>query len=137
MLWTLLSCFRRVSKKQRIYHLKLASFQPYSASYHTGCSHMSPFLVQVHLKASKTDQFKQSPHVPGKIDLCAVIALLVYMASSPLVAGLLFATREGHSLTKPMLVEILKIVLERAGFKPQVKVCFHKSFRLSLNMLGH
>lgn len=45
--------------------------------------------------------------------------------------------KEGHSLTEPMVVKLLKTVLEKAGFKPEVKVCLHKSFCSSLDMPRH
>ena len=70
-----MSCFWRVPKKQRIYHPKLQ--QAFSPTVHLtaldACSHMSSSLAQMLLKALKTDQFKQSPHIPGKNNLRTVL----------------------------------------------------------------
>lgn len=86
-------------------------------------SHTDPSLVRVHLKTSKTDQFKQGMDVfLGKTnnDLCPVAALLNYLAARPPIPGPLFIRSDGKPLTKPILVKLLKATLESAGFQPQV-----------------
>ena len=94
-------------------------------------SHTDPSLVRVHLKASKTDQFKQGMGVfLGKTDkdLCPLAALLNYLAARPPITGPLLVTSDGKPLTKPMLVKLLKATLESAGYQPQALIMVMHSF---------
>ena len=81
-------------------------------------SHSNPTLVQLHLKQSKTDQFRQGAFIylsRTGTDLCPVSALLAYLAIRGDVPGPLFIHQDRSPLTKHKLILMLRSTLQEAG----------------------
>ncbi len=91
----------------------------------------NPRVLQVFLKQSKTDPFRQGVHLYlGKTGtaICPVVAVLAYLAVGSRQEGPLFRYQDGRYLTRQRLVTELRQVLEKAGLD-QSKYCGH-SFRI-------
>lgn len=81
-------------------------------------SHNSPSMMQVRLKASKTDPFRHGVDlVIGKSgdELCPVEAMMSYLAARGDGPGPLFLYSDGHYLTREKLVLALRQVLSSAN----------------------
>ena len=81
-------------------------------------SHSNPTLMQLHLKESKTDQFRQGAFIylsRTGTDLCPVSALLAYLAIRGDVPGPLFIHQDRSPLTKHKLILMLRSTLQEAG----------------------
>ena len=94
-------------------------------------SRSNPTVVQVRIKASKTDPFRKGVFVYlGKTDdlLCPVAAVTAYMASRGRSPGPFFVFRGGKPLSRQLLVEKLREALSLAGLDPK-KYAGH-SFRI-------
>ena len=77
-----------------------------------------PSRMEVRIKASKTDPFRQGISLfIGKVssDLCPVSAMLVYLVVRGSHAGSLFKFLDGRSLTRQRLVIAVKEALDAAG----------------------
>ena len=94
-------------------------------------SHTAPSYIQVRLKASKTDPFRQGVELhlgaTGK-ELCPVAAVLSFMAVRGSSRGPLFTWRYGHFLTRDKLVKCMQAALGKAGY-PASKYVGH-NFRI-------
>ena len=91
----------------------------------------APHTLQVRLKQSKTDPFRQGIYLfVGKTgsDLCPVSAVLAYLAVRGKKEGPLFTYHDGRYLTCQRLVAEVRDALERAGLD-QSRYCGH-SFRI-------
>ena len=78
----------------------------------------SPSLIQVRLKASKTDPFRQGVSVYLGItggDLCPVAAILDYMVRRGPTEGPFFTFADGSFLTRDRLVRAMREALQSAG----------------------
>lgn len=75
--------------------------------------------LEVHLKTSKTDLFRQGVTkyvgATGKC-LCPVASVLAYMVHSGNKPGPLFIFRDGRQLTRPHFVTALQAALRNAGY---------------------
>ena len=81
----------------------------------------NPQSVQVRIKASKTDPFRQGVLVyVGRTNqpLCPVSALLAYMVRRGNRPGPLFIFQDGRPLTRPRFVTEVRKVLLAAGIDP-------------------
>ena len=81
-------------------------------------SRESPSLVQVRIKASKTDPFRQGVTlVIGKTNdcLCPVTAVLAYMVARGSSPGLLFTWEDKRFLTRESFVGAVRAALAEAG----------------------
>ncbi|XP_062509098.1 uncharacterized protein LOC134185333 [Corticium candelabrum] len=70
-------------------------------------SHVTPSVVCIHLKQSKTDPFRQGVNISlgrSKQEICPVAALLSYMALRGSAQGPLFLYDDGTSLSRNRLV---------------------------------
>ena len=77
-----------------------------------------PRRIKVRIKASKTDPFRKGVDVhlgwTGQ-SLCPVSALLAYMVRKKEGQGPLFRFVDGRPLTRPLLVEAVRVALENVG----------------------
>ena len=96
----------------------------YDASTHLNFSDialdntMSPNIVQIRLKASKTDPFRQGVNIHiGRTNhtLCPVSALLNFIAARGNSPGLLFHFKDSSPLTKSKFTSKLRYLLSLAG----------------------
>ena len=79
----------------------------------------SPAWIQVIIKASKTDPFRQGVTLHlGRTgaDLCPVVAVLEYMVARGSEAGPLFMWQDGRYLTRASFVKEVRAALTVAGF---------------------
>ena len=75
--------------------------------------HVNPSLVKIHLKSSKTNQFRQGVDIfVGANKLCPVAALLAYLALRGSRYGPVFVNQTGLPLTKGSFVENLRAALK-------------------------
>lgn len=82
----------------------------------------NPQSIQVKIKASKTDPFRQGVLVyVGRTDkpLCPVAALLAYMVERGKKPGPLFSFQDGKPLTRPRFVTEIRRALAMAGVDPK------------------
>ncbi len=94
---------------------------------------VNPRVMQVFLKQSKTELFRQGIMLYlGKAgtEICMVTTVLAYVVVGSRQEGLLFRYQDGRYLTRQRLVTEFRCVLERAG-PNQTKYCGH-SFRIGL-----
>ena len=88
-------------------------------------------MIQVRIKASKTDPFRQGVSIymgaTGK-QLCPVVAVLSYMVERGNSPGPLFQWQDGTYLTRDNFVHSLREALSLAGYPPE-KFAGH-SFRI-------
>ena len=85
-------------------------------------SHSSPSLIQVTIKASKTDPFRQGVtlYIGATGDqLCPVTAVLSYMVARGSSPGPLFIWEDNRYLTRERLVTSLRAALTKAGYAAQ------------------
>ena len=78
----------------------------------------APMVIQVAIKQSKTDPFRQGVNIffgRTSTDLCPVAALLNYLVVRGSEPGPLFRFRDGHFLTRQRLVQAVREALQRAG----------------------
>ena len=81
-----------------------------------------PSLLQVHLKQSKTDQFRKGIDIFGgrtRNNLCPVVAVLAYIAARGDVSGPLFKFADGRPLTRVRFVAQIRQALESSGLFSQ------------------
>ena len=94
-------------------------------------SKLNPSMIQVRIKASKTDPFRQGVSLylgaTGK-QLCPVVAVLSYMVERGNSPGPLFQWQDGTYLTRDSFVHSLREALSLAGYPPE-KFAGH-SFRI-------
>lgn len=99
----------------------LAAFDPavhLSAQDITVDSTEAPTCLQVHVKASKTDPFRQGCHVyigVGSPSLCAVRSVLCYLARRGNTSGPIFILSNGQPLTRQLVTDRLRAILKSAG----------------------
>ena len=94
-------------------------------------SHISPSLLQIRIKMSKTDQFKRGTSVfmaPSHNELCPVAAVLSYLVNRPPNEGPLFQFMDGSPLTRPRFMREFRRVLSAAGV--QAEAYTGHSFRI-------
>ena len=99
----------------------LASFSP--ALHLCVCdisvdSDISPSCLRVRIKASKTDPFRKGCFVhigKGRFPLCALQAILAYLARRGNSGGPLFLFQDGRPLTRAVLTACLREILAGAG----------------------
>ena len=80
--------------------------------------HNAPSSIEVTIKASKTDPFRQgvTVHIGSTGDeLCPVVAVLGYMAMRGSSPGPLFRWEDGRYLTRVSFVEGVRDALHQAG----------------------
>ena len=81
-------------------------------------SHVSPSHIAVFLKRSKNDPFTAGTFlylgITGDV-LCPVSSMLGYLAIRPTKQGPLFIFEDGSSLSRPSLIQSLRLVLRTAG----------------------
>ena len=78
----------------------------------------NPQYLVIHLKASKTDPFRQGVSVVvGKTDndLCPLAAGLAYMVTRRSAPGLFFRFSDGKGLTRDRFVKAVRLALSSAG----------------------
>ena len=78
----------------------------------------APTCLQVFIKASKTDPFRQGCHVYiglGSSSLCAVQALLDYLSRRGNGPGPLFLLDNGQPLSRQLVTDRLRAILQSAG----------------------
>ncbi len=78
----------------------------------------SPAYIEVQLKSSKTDPFRQGVAVYlGRTsqDLCPVAAVLAYMVTRGTGPGIFFRFQDGRSLTRERFVSAVKVALTNAS----------------------
>ena len=78
-------------------------------------------MVQIKIKASKTDPFRHGVMVHvGKTgnELCLVAAITAYLAIRGTTSGPFFLLEDGNPLTRPRFVEQVRLILCRAGYNP-------------------
>ena len=81
-------------------------------------SHSNPFVVQLRIKESKTDPFRQGINIfLGKTDIaiCPVQAVIQYITVHSPNPGPLFMLSEGTPRTRGYLVSLVQAALRRAG----------------------
>lgn len=99
----------------------LASFSPelhLSVADVSVDSRLSPSGMRIWIKASKTDPFRQGCYIHiglGKAPLCAVHAMLSYLALRGDKPGPLFLLRSGQPLSRATLTNWLREILSSAG----------------------
>ena len=77
-----------------------------------------PSKIQIHIKGSKTDQWRKIIHLlVGRTDshLCAVKAILTYIAARGFRDGPLFINIDGSPFTQQQLILSLRNTLTKAG----------------------
>ena len=103
----------------------------FDQSYHLGVSnvkvdsHINPTHMEVRIKASKTDPFRQGFTVQLGATQRTLRVFLVLRGTDP---GPLFKLENGKFLTRAMFVEKLRTALSVAGY-PEKKYASH-SFRI-------
>ena len=109
----------------------------YDASVHLNVSDISvdnienPSMLQVRIKQSKTDPFRQGVNLcvgRTRTSLCPVAAVLSYLAARGMSDGPLFQFQDGRALTRQRFVYQVREGLRMAGID-QNKYCGH-SFRI-------
>ena len=78
----------------------------------------SPSCLEVHLKSSKTDPFRQGVSVylgRTSLDLCPVAAILAYMVERGSASGVFFRFRDGRPLTRDRFITAMRAALSEAG----------------------
>lgn len=91
----------------------------------------TPTVIRLRLKASKTDPFRKGVEIyigRGEGKLCPITALVRFLALRGSKPGPLLCWKDGSPLTKPRLVGLLRVALEKAGLDP-AKFAGH-SFRI-------
>ena len=94
-------------------------------------SHQNPTYLQVTLKASKTDPFRQGVTLyigATQSNVCPVAAVLSFMVARGNTPGPLFSEEDGKYLTRVKFVTEVRSALWRAGY-PAEKYAGH-SFRI-------
>ncbi len=125
MLWA--ACCLAFFGFMRIGELTVPSDDGYDASGHLSWGDVlvddpaHPSRIEVRIKASKTDPFRQGISIfIGRVasDLCPVAAMLAYLVVRGKSAGPLFRFIDGKPLTRQRLVTAVKVALEEAGVEP-------------------
>ena len=91
----------------------------------------SPSYLEIYIKASKTDPFRQGVRVylgKSNTDICPVASVLAYMVVRGPRQGPFFVFADGHGLTRDRLVTALRSALRSAGI-PEHNYAGH-SFRI-------
>ena len=83
---------------------------------------VSPRMILLHIKQSKTDATRQGAQVvlgvTGK-DICPVKALLPYLVIRRAQPGPLFITPDNHHLTQPLFRSMLHSLLKQVGLRAE------------------
>ena len=82
-------------------------------------SHKKPTFLQVQIKASKTDRFRQLVTLyigATGTDLCPIAAIVSYMMVRGTKPGPFFTRSDGSYMTRDYFVAAVKAVLSEAGF---------------------
>lgn len=98
----------------------------------------TPTLMQVTLKASKTDPCRKGVNIflgNTSTELCPVAAMLAFMAVRGCQQGFLFTFQAGHYLTKARFIQHVRLALQAAGFNCK-KYSGH-SFRIGVATMAH
>ena len=85
-------------------------------------SHASPSMLEIKIKASKTDQTRKGVSLfvgRTQTSLCPVTAILAYMAVRGTSPGPLFLLNDGTTLTRQKLVQMVQNTLQLAGIDPR------------------
>ena len=85
-------------------------------------SHASPSMLQVKIKASKTDPFRQGVTLyigATRGPLCPVTSVLSYMVARGNSDGPLFTWEDGRYLTRAGFVSGMRVALSAAGYAAQ------------------
>ena len=83
-------------------------------------SHRSPTFLQVQIKASKTDPFRQGVTLyigATGTDLCPVAAIVSYMMARGTKPGPFFTRSYGKYMTREYFVAAVRAALSQAGIK--------------------
>ena len=122
MLWAAsLLCFYGFLRSGEI---TIQSSKSYDASVHLNYADVrfdnpsNPSMMQVHIKASKTDPFRMGCHIyVGRTNgnLCPINAMLSYLAVRGSSAGLLFHFKDTTPLVKSKFVSEFRDKLSQAG----------------------
>ena len=83
-------------------------------------SHVDPSALEVKLKASKTDPFRQGVTVVvgrtnSPVGLCPVVANVAYMVARGATPGVYFTFGDGRLLTRDRFVRVIRSALAQAG----------------------
>ena len=85
-------------------------------------SHASPSMLEIKIKASKTDQTRKGVSLfvgCTQTSLCPVTAILAYMAVRGTSPGPLFLLNDGTMLTRQKLVQMVQNTLQLVGIDPR------------------
>ena len=122
MLWSAsLLCFFGFLRSGEITIPTAAAYDPtahLSFSDISTDSSVNPSIIQVRIKASKTDPFRLGVHVHvGRTgnDLCPVNALLHYLSLRGTAPGILFHLQDGSPLTKSKFTSLFRKALSKSG----------------------
>ena len=100
------------------------SLAAFSSSVHLGVediafdSALSPTCLRVRIKASKTDPFRKGCFIHigrGNFPLCAIEAMLTYLAARGNGTGPLFLQQNGSPLTRSLLTSWLREIMVSSG----------------------
>ena len=75
---------------------------------------LSPFILKVFIKSSKTDPFRQGCTIrigAGLVPLCPIRSMLAYLNVHPTFSGPLFTFRNGSFLTRAFLAGLVQHAL--------------------------
>lgn len=135
MLWAASSlCFFGFLRSGEIVAPKQHEFDPEVTLCYSDIqvdSKIKPTMIRVHIKASKTDPFRQGVSLylgATGMQLCPVMAVLTYMVVRGNSPGPLFHWENGNYLTREAFVNSLREALAPAGYPPE-KYAGH-SFRI-------
>ena len=101
-------------------------------------SRISPSMIRIHIKKSKTDPFRQGFHLYfGKTnnDICLVNSLLAYLIRRRGTPGPLFVMEDGRYLTRELFRAQLNTILQEAGLN--AKDYNTHSFRIGAATSAH
>ena len=119
-------CFYGFLRSGKVTIPTLSSYDPGAHLSHGDTAIDDPqntSVVQINIKASKTDPFRKGVMVyVGKTDneLCPVMALTAYLAIRGTRPGPFFCFRDGTPLTRPQFVEQVRLILSQAGYNPEL-----------------
>lgn len=117
MLWAACSCFYGFLRAEATVP-SLREYGHLSEGDVAIDSRSNPSVVRMHIKASKTDPFRQGVFIYlGKIgnDICPVAAVTAYLAARGRAPGPFFHFRSGAPLSRELLVKRVRQALEQVG----------------------
>ena len=111
MLWTaMLTAFHGFLRVSEYTSSHVRKFDPLSTLCFEDVTIKSPYSITIHIKASKTDPFRQGTSISlfrNFSHLCPVQALTTFVTSHPKRAGPLFTWHDGRYLTRSGLASVL------------------------------